>query len=393
MERVDEEEESYDSDSLEGSPLEAPRSGSPPREELASPLPLLPQRLRGASPPRRAPACGSTRLLLARAEAACAAARGAAAAALPRLPLSQALARGLGTVSGRRAAFVQCHVTALDAPPPGALDCVQTLLLSRNALRTLLGAPTALLRPLTALSVAHNCLDDVGTFALLAAGCPALTALSVEGNPLCELMDARAHAIAALPLCRSVDGREVAPEERRAAVLAVRAGSARGARARPIRRLLTAPRALRAPRVAPARPQVRREEAVLEAALARACVAAALEACAAWRGVHAAIRRGGALGADTPAPQRRRRGATRRLVAMWDYQARPAPPWQRARTHAPRPPLRVAHAPPPLRAGQPVPRGALRAAARAALRAVPTGAGRARRCRGRAPRGAGGRNC
>ena len=56
---------------------------------------------------------------------------------------------------------------------------------------------------------------------------------------------------------------------------------------------------------------------MLEAVLSRACVAAQLEAAAAWRPVHAALR---SLGG--PRPQRPRRDATRRLIALWDYQAR-----------------------------------------------------------------------
>jgi hypothetical protein len=57
---------------------------------------------------------------------------------------------------------------------------------------------------------------------------------------------------------------------------------------------------------------------VLEAALARACVALQLEAAEAWRPIHAALRR------LSPASQqqRPRRDATRRLIALWDYQAR-----------------------------------------------------------------------
>jgi hypothetical protein len=335
--------------SASGSPPE-PRGGSPPREELASPLPPLSRGRLG----RLAAACGSTRALLFRAAAACAAARGGAADALPRLSLAQALATGRGSVTPGRAAFVQCHVTHLDAPPPSALAGTKTLLLSRNALRSLSGAPLTLLRGLTALSAAHNVIDDVGTIPFLAAAAPGLTSLSLEGNPLCELLDTRAHALAALPALRAFDGREVAPEERRAALVAVRFGE-RGcsaqcfafpcgrphSRARPILNGRIADTRLLCARAVPIarRAQVRREEAVLESALARACVAAQLEAAAAWRPVHAALRRGGAVGADTPAPQRRRAGATRRLVAMWDFQARARTlmrphPAVRARTHA-----------------------------------------------------------
>ena len=51
---------------------------------------------------------------------------------------------------------------------------------------------------------------------------PALRALSFEGNPLCELLDVRAHALAHLPYLRSFDGRDVTEEERAEAVVTVR---------------------------------------------------------------------------------------------------------------------------------------------------------------------------
>ncbi len=212
------------------SPPPEPRSRSPlPEEESASPLPRLSRRRSSVSPERRppAPACGSTRALLARAAAACAAARGPAAASLPRLSLGTALQRGLGSVSGGRAAFVQCHLTSLEAPAAALAPLLgaRTLLLSRNALRSLATAPPALLRSLTALSLAHNCIDDVGTLEFLGAACPALTSLSLAGNPLCELLDARAHALAALPLLRTVDGRDAGADERRQALATVRGGA------------------------------------------------------------------------------------------------------------------------------------------------------------------------
>ena len=131
-------------------------------------------------------------------------------------------------MSGGRAAFVQCHLTSLEAPSAALAPLLgaRTLLLSRNALRSLATAPPALLRSLTALSLAHNCIDDVCTLELLGAACPALTSLSLAGNPVCELMDARAHALFCLPLLRTVDGRDAGADERRQALATVRCGAA-----------------------------------------------------------------------------------------------------------------------------------------------------------------------
>lgn len=191
-----------------------PRTSVPRESESeASPLPLMRR--------RPTPACGSTRTLLWRASASFAAARGAAAQ-LPPLALSEALRRGLGSIGSGRSAFVQCHITRLDAPLGPVLAGTRTLLLSRNALRSLLGLPAPLWRQLNSLSVAHNVLDDLALFAFLAAAAPQLSALTLEGNPLCELLDARTHAAAVLPQLRMFDGREVTAAERAAAVLAVR---------------------------------------------------------------------------------------------------------------------------------------------------------------------------
>jgi hypothetical protein len=313
------------SSSVSGSPPE-PRGGSPPREELASPLPRL-SRARGALRP--AAACGSTSALLSRAAAACAAARGGAASALPRLSLSQALASGLGNVTPGRAAFVQCHVTHLDAPPPGALAGVRTLLLSRNALRSLSGAPLALLCGLTALSAAHNVLDDVGTIPFLAAACPGLTSLSLEGNPLCELLDTRAHALAALPALRTCDGREVAPEERRMALVAVRGACAHRAMQRRVCGGHTALRA-RAPQFAQSHAIafLTRRRRICCADCARRCVARRLCLRArwrarAWRRSWRRCARGGACtprcaaAAPSARPPPRRSAAARAQRAAW----------------------------------------------------------------------------
>jgi len=141
---------------------------------------------------------------------------------LPRLRLSDALARGIASGSTQgRLSLVQCNLTELDAPPKGLLPhpATQTLLLSRNVLRDLCGAPRPLFRGLQSLSLSYNCLVDPQLPAALGSLCPALRSLSIEGNPLCELLpELRAHLLASLPLLRQLDGAEVGADERRAAV-------------------------------------------------------------------------------------------------------------------------------------------------------------------------------
>ena len=161
--------------------------------------------------------------LLERSRVACEELSGVAHTRLARLSFGQALLQGLGKHGSNRVSLVQAHVTHMDTPPPGVLpQPLLTLHLSRNALRTLHGVQPAVLQSLTALSLAHNCVDDVTIFAYLGATCPGLTDLRLEGNPVCALLDARAHAAAALPFLRTYDGKEVTAPERRAAVAKVR---------------------------------------------------------------------------------------------------------------------------------------------------------------------------
>ena len=190
-------------------PLRAPRPSS--GEPL--PLPLL-----------RRP--GSLSDLLQRSDDMVESLSGEASSRLPRLTLSEALRGGRGSLTASRLSLVEASVTQLDAPPPGLLPNGQltSLLLSRNALRSLDGLPASLMRGLTTLSLSYNCLADAeALFAHLGRSCPALRALSVEGNPLCALADARAMAFAFLPHLRSLDGRDVLPDEQRAAAAVVAA--------------------------------------------------------------------------------------------------------------------------------------------------------------------------
>ena len=160
--------------------------------------------------------------LLERSRVACEELSGVAHTRLARLSFGQALLQGLGKQAASRVSLVQAHVTHMDTPPTGVLpQPLLTLHLSRNALRTLHGVQPALLQSLTALSLAHNCIDDVTTFTFLGSACPGLTDLRLEGNPVCSLLDARAHSAAALPFLRTYDGREVTAPERRAAVAKV----------------------------------------------------------------------------------------------------------------------------------------------------------------------------
>jgi len=162
--------------------------------------------------------------LLDRARSTCTQLCGLAHTRLVPLSFSHALLQGLAKRQGaNRLSLVQAHVTHMDVPPAGVLpQPLHVLHLSRNALRTLHGTGQSVLGELTALSLAHNCIDDVTVFAFLGAMCPGLTDLRVEGNPVCSLLDAQAHAAAALPFLRTFDGREVTPQERRAAVVKVR---------------------------------------------------------------------------------------------------------------------------------------------------------------------------
>ena len=139
-------------------PLRAPRPSS--GEPL--PLPLL-----------RRP--GSLSDLLQRSDDMVESLSGEASSRLPRLTLSEALRGGRGSLTASRLSLVEASVTQLDAPPPGLLPNGQltSLLLSRNALRSLDGLPASLMRGLTTLSLSYNCLADAeALFAHLGRSCP-----------------------------------------------------------------------------------------------------------------------------------------------------------------------------------------------------------------------------
>jgi len=196
-------------------------------DDSPSPLPLQ-TRPRPPPPPADAPSTSLLSELLAQAAATVeelGGGGGGPAARLPPLRLSDALRLGLGSVGGGRLSLVQCLLTQLDEPGAAAAaagGAVSTLLLSRNALRSLAGAPR-LLRPLQQLSLSFNLLSDAAALEQLGRACPELRALWLEGNPLCAVLDARAHAIANLPLLRLFDGRQLAPGEREEACACVRA--------------------------------------------------------------------------------------------------------------------------------------------------------------------------
>lgn len=100
-------------------------------------------------------------------------------------------------------------------PPP-----LQTLYLSKNALRSLTGVEQ--FRELKALSAADNMLADLDCLYALPAAGIALEAASFEGNPLADLPNYRAHVIHILgPSLAVLDNRPVSAEERAAAPGAV----------------------------------------------------------------------------------------------------------------------------------------------------------------------------
>lgn len=96
----------------------------------------------------------------------------------------------------------------------------QTLYVSKNSLRSLAGVEQ--FRGLRALSAADNELGDLECLRALPAAGIALEAASFEGNPMADLPNYRAHAIATLgPSLAMLDNRPVGEEERRAAPGAV----------------------------------------------------------------------------------------------------------------------------------------------------------------------------
>ncbi|KAG2451177.1 hypothetical protein HYH02_003784 [Chlamydomonas schloesseri] len=114
----------------------------------------------------------------------------------------------------QRLSAVERFIDVVDELPARYRDA-QVLYLSKNSLTSVSGLEQ--FEGLRVLGLADNLLAEPGQVEALAAACPRLEALSLEGNPLAMVPHYRSRVLLALPGLKALDGRPVTEEERAAA--------------------------------------------------------------------------------------------------------------------------------------------------------------------------------
>jgi len=125
-----------------------------------------------------------------------------------RVPMSTVLQTAQW--DGSKLAAVDKGITHLDTLPP-QYCAATTLYISRNNINSLDGVQQ--LPVLKVLSAGANLLADYSALEPLRS-CPYLEVVSMEGNPVCELPNYRAHVLAVAPRLTALDGRTVGESER-----------------------------------------------------------------------------------------------------------------------------------------------------------------------------------
>ncbi|GIL55169.1 hypothetical protein Vafri_10769 [Volvox africanus] len=122
-----------------------------------------------------------------------------------------------------RLSAVEKFIDKVDILPARYAEA-QVVFLSKNSLTTVAGLEQ--FKQLRVLGLADNLLTDPEQLDALAAACPGLEALSLEGNPIAYVPHYRARIALMLPNLKSLDGRPITDEERAAAPAAVAAEEA-----------------------------------------------------------------------------------------------------------------------------------------------------------------------
>ncbi|GLI67412.1 hypothetical protein VaNZ11_011607 [Volvox africanus] len=122
-----------------------------------------------------------------------------------------------------RLSAVEKFIDKIDILPARYAEA-QVVFLSKNSLTTVAGLEQ--FKQLRVLGLADNLLTDPEHLDALAAACPGLEALSLEGNPIAYVPHYRARVALMLPNLKSLDGRPITDEERSAAPAAVAAEEA-----------------------------------------------------------------------------------------------------------------------------------------------------------------------
>ncbi|GLC68628.1 hypothetical protein PLESTF_000716600 [Pleodorina starrii] len=123
----------------------------------------------------------------------------------------------------QRLSAVERFIERVDTVPARFAEA-QVVFLSKNSLTSVAGLEQ--FRGLRVLGLADNLLADPDQLEALAAACPGLEALSLEGNPIAYVPYYRSRVVLALPGLKALDGRPVTEEERAAAPAAVAAEEA-----------------------------------------------------------------------------------------------------------------------------------------------------------------------
>ncbi|GIL82713.1 hypothetical protein Vretifemale_11546, partial [Volvox reticuliferus] len=122
-----------------------------------------------------------------------------------------------------RLSAVEKFIDKIDILPARYAEA-QVVFLSKNSLTTVAGLEQ--FKQLRVLGLADNLLTDPEQLDALAAACPGLEALSLEGNPISYVPHYRARVALMLPNLKSLDGRPITDDERAAAPAAVAAEEA-----------------------------------------------------------------------------------------------------------------------------------------------------------------------
>ncbi len=119
------------------------------------------------------------------------------------LQLSGALRANLGTFTPKRVSVVSKYIEVLDTIP-SLYRAAEVVYLSNNSLTSLEGLSQ--FRALRTLSLSNNLVEDPEQLRVLAAACPSLTTLSLEGNPIAAHPRYRALVLQHLPWLHILDG-------------------------------------------------------------------------------------------------------------------------------------------------------------------------------------------
>eukprot|EP00192_Tetraselmis_astigmatica_P001879 CAMPEP_0117686410 /NCGR_PEP_ID=MMETSP0804-20121206/22430_1 /TAXON_ID=1074897 /ORGANISM="Tetraselmis astigmatica, Strain CCMP880" /LENGTH=1642 /DNA_ID=CAMNT_0005498091 /DNA_START=310 /DNA_END=5238 /DNA_ORIENTATION=- len=135
------------------------------------------------------------------------------------VPLASLISKIPQQFDRNKICVVEKGVTDIDELPVRYIN-IKALYLSNNRIRHL--GRIGQFSNLHSLSLANNDITDIRELDLVAAACPKLEALMLEGNPISSAPIYREHVLHRLPCLKTLDGQEVSDKERDQALQLVR---------------------------------------------------------------------------------------------------------------------------------------------------------------------------